>query len=347
MSWAFWTSLTDQIGLDLGTARVRIWGKQAGLVVDEQMALALDTQSQKVLAVGQDAMEMKGRVSQPVEVRLPVARYGVTDSDSCLALLQAMMQPIFRFGFFFRPVMMAAVHSHWGAAERQQLVELLLRLGAREVYLVDEILAAAIGAGVPVADASGGLFLHIGAHTTEVGVISLGSVVQVRTSQVAGQQVTQQLQQFLKEHAGLVVGSQRAEALKCQLLGAGSRVSRQVRVAGQSLEDKQPSEVFVDVSELVTIVEPIITEYVALTTKFLAQVPPELAQDVLDKGMLLSGGGAQLVGLAPQLSQQLGFPVSVVDEPATAVIRGVSQVLQNLDSFRQSIGYRQPSEGQV
>lgn len=337
-SWL--SSLSDYIGIDLGTSQVRIWGKQVGLVVDDASAVAIDTRSQKVLAVGREAVEMAGRVSKQIQIVNPVSPQGIVDTEIVIAMLQAMMRKVFRLGLFFRPVMMVSIHSHLGDPERQTLVELLLRVGAREVYIVDEVLAAAIGTGVPVADASGSLFLHIGAGVTEAGMISLGSVVTSKVSRFAGQTMTKSVQQFLKEQYGLAVGFNRAETLKRQLLGSGGRVSRQVRVAGQSVDTKSPTEVLVDVSLLVSLLEPVVEEYVGLTRQLLEKVPPELAQDVLDKGMLLSGGGAKLVGLSTRLSQKLGFPVSVVDDPSNVVILGISQILSNLRLFTESIGYR-------
>ncbi|MBW7955768.1 rod shape-determining protein [Patescibacteria group bacterium] len=341
MKTSWLNSLTDYIAIDLGTSRVRIWGKQAGFVVDDDTAVAVDTTTQKVVAVGREAVEMSGRVGTHIQVIRPVTPQGIQESEVVIAMLQAMMQKVFRLGLFFRPVMMISIHSHLGDPERQLLVDTLLRVGAREVYVVDEVLAAAIGTGVPVADASGSLFLHLGAGVTEAGMISLGSVVTSRSSRFAGNAVSKSVQQFLREEYGVSVGLSRAEALKQQLLGSGGRVSRQVRVAGQSLSTKAPVEVLVDVSKLVTLLDPVISESAELTRKLLEKVPPELAQDVLDKGMLVSGGSAQLVSLPSRLSEQLGFPVSVVDDPAKVVILGMSQILSNLDLFIESIGYRQ------
>jgi len=338
-SWI--NSLSDSIGIDLGSSRVRIWGKQAGFVVDDDSAVAIDTSTQKVLAVGREAVEMSGRVGKHIKVVYPISAQGIADADVVIAMLQAMMQRVFRLGLFFRPVMMVSIHSHLGDPERQMLVELLLRVGAREVYVVDEVLAAAIGSGVPVADASGSLFLHTGSGVTEAGMISLGSVVTAKMSRFAGQTMTRNVQQFLREEYGLAVGFSRAEALKCQLLGSGSRVTRQVRIAGQSVSTKAPTEVLVDVSILVNLLDPVTDELSELTRQLLEKVPPELAQDVLDKGMLLSGGGAQLVGLPSRLSQRLGFPVSVVDDPSKSVVLGISQILSNLQLFTESIGYKQ------
>lgn len=266
-------SLSDSIGIDLGSSRVRIWGKQAGFVVDEDAVVAIDTDSKKILAVGHAALEMSGRVGKHIQVLHPITSQGVTDAEVVIEMLQAMMREVFRLGLFFRPIMMVSIHSHLGDPERQLLVELLLRVGAREVYVVDEVLAAAIGAGVPVADASGSLFLHTGAEVTNAGMISLGSVVASQTSRFAGQSMTKNIQHFLREQYNLAVGFSRAEALKKQLLGAGGRVARQVRVAGQDVESKSPTEVLVDVSLLVDLLDPVVDEFAELTRRLLEKVP--------------------------------------------------------------------------
>ncbi len=333
-------SLIDYIGIDLGSSRVRILGKKTGLVVDDASAIAIDSSTQKVLAVGQEAAEMTGRVGRHIRVIYPISAQGVTDLDAVIAMLQAMMRRVFRLGLFFRPVMMVSIHSHLGQPERQMLVDLLLGVGAREVYMVDEVLAAAVGAGVPVADASGSLFLHIGAGVAEAGMISMGSVVAAQTSSSAGQTVTRNVQSFFREEYGLIVGESRAEVIKCQLLGSSKLVGK-MRIAGQAVDTKSPREVLVDVQKLCQLTCQAAESYGQLTRHLLERVPPELAQDVLDKGMLLSGGGSQLAGLPILLNQSLGFSVSVVDDPAKVVILGIGQILSNLRLFTESIGYHQ------
>jgi rod shape-determining protein MreB and related proteins len=333
-------SLTDYIGIDLGSSRVRIWGKNSGLLIDDEAAVAIDTKLQKVIAVGHEAAEMNGRVSQHIQVRFPITADGIADQDVAAAMLRAMLQRVFRLGLFFRPVMVVTIHSSLGEPERQEVVELFLSVGAREVYLVDEVLAAAIGTGVPVADASGSLFLHSGHSTTEVSMISLGSVVLFKSSKFAGAQVTQHFQQFMKQNYDLLLGVTRAESMKCQVLGQGQRLPARVRLTGQDMKTRTPKEIIIEGETLNPIVEYAVQQYLTLTQRVLEQVPPELTQDVLEKGMLLSGGSSQLVGVAGQLSQRLGFPVSVVDEPTQVVSRGIGQVLSNLQSFKDSVGYR-------
>jgi rod shape-determining protein MreB and related proteins len=254
--------------------------------------------------------------------------------------LRAMLKRVFRLGLFFRPVMVVSVHSSLGEPERKVVVELLLSVGAREVYLVDEVLAAAIGTGVPVADASGSLFLHTGAAIAEVGVISLGSVVAVQSSRFAGQQITHLFQHFLKEQYGVLVGESRAERFKTQILGQGDHLPARVRIAGQDVQTHAPKEILIEGQTLLPICNQVVEQYFQTARELLGRIPPELSQDILDKGMLISGGSSQLYGLATKLSQLLSFPVSVVDQPAQVVVKGLGQVVSNVRLFTESIGYR-------
>jgi rod shape-determining protein MreB and related proteins len=334
-------SFTDYIGIDLGSSRLRIWGKQGGLVVDDVSAVAIDTQLEKVIAVGQAAAEMFGRVGPHISVLFPITPEGIPNPDIVTAMLRAQLQSVFRLGLFFRPVMVVTVHSHLGQPERQALVELFLSVGAREVFLVDEVLAAAIGSGVPIADASGSLFLHAGAGVTEVGMISLGSIVAFRSSEIAGQEITRRLQIFFKEKYGILVGTSRADNLKIQVMGSSRPLTGQLKIIGQDVGSRSPREVLIERSEFADLIDQIVKDYAELTRQLLERVPPELSQDVLEKGMLITGGSGQLTGLAPKLSQALGFPVSVVDQPAKVVINGLEQVVTNIRQFTDSIGYRQ------
>jgi rod shape-determining protein MreB and related proteins len=336
-------TLTDYIGIDLGTSRVRIWGKGSGLVVDDASAVAIDTNSQRVVAVGQEAAEMSGRVSKYISIVFPISADGVNDQEVAVAMLRALLQRVFRLGLFFRPVMVVSVHSTLGKPERQVLTEVFLRVGAREVYLVDEVLAAAIGSGVPVADASGSLFLHTGHMVTEVGMISLGSVVASQSLKFAGEQVTQLFQVFLKENYGLLVGTGRATQLKRQVLGQSDTLPSRIRITGQDLSTRSPKEIFIEGKTLTPICEQVALSYAQTTRQLLERVPPELSQDVLDKGMLLSGGSAQLTGLTGALVKHLSLPVSIVDQPEQAVILGLGQVVSNLRLFTESVGYRRES----
>jgi len=333
-------SLTDYIGIDMGSSRIRIWSKQSGVVVDDATAIALDTRQQKVIAVGQEAAQMLGRVAPHISVLFPLQADGISESDIVAAMLRVFLQRVFRLGLFFRPVMVVTVHSHYGEPERQALVELFLRVGAREVYLVDEVLAAAIGAGVPIADASGSLFLHAGASTAEVGMISLGSVVRSEAAFFAGQNMTRELQLLFKDEYGILVGTSRTDQLKAQILGTVQPPVAQFNLTGQSIISQSPIEVTINVEKLEQTVKKMIKNYIHMTTSLLGKLPPELSQDVLEKGMLISGGTSQLRQMVPLLSAELGFPVSLVDDPLNCVIKGVGQIVSNIRQFTESIGYQ-------
>jgi len=341
MRHAFLPSLTRTIGIDLGTSRLRIWTNQDGYIVDEPTAIAVDTERDKVIAVGKEAREMFGRVSDKIVVSRPMSAGFMTNPELTQAMLRVFLQKVFKNPFFLKPIFMLSVPSEAGEAERSALLEVMIAVGAREVYFVDQLVAAAIGAGVPIADASGSFMLHLGAGVVETGIISLGSIIQSHTGSWGGDELDRAIQRVLRQSDYLSIGLATAEKLKNQLSDLREQPSsKNLRVTGQDLLESAPREVLVPAIALQTVLNQAAVEYVQIMKKLLEKIPAELTSDVIDKGLLLSGGLANLKGLDGFLLNHLGIPVSVVDEPERAVIKGVARILQNLDLFKESIGYQ-------
>ncbi len=334
--------LSKKIGIDLGSSRIRIWTFPEGIVVNEPTCLAVDQRTKKVIAVGKEAKEMHGRLQQQVNVHFPLQQGVLVDADLLEAMLRVFFQKIIRSSLFFRPILLVSVPSAITESEKLALTEVLFRLGVREVNFVDQLLAAAIGAGLPVADASGSFLMQLGAGLVEMGIVSLGSLVLTESSSKAGNYLDVLIQRVLKQEHSLSVGSKMAELIKQKLLSAIPS-EKELPIQGQDLTTGVPKEVLVTSMQFQKILEPVLEKYVSVMKKVFEQVPPELTSDVVDKGILLTGGMAQLLGLDTYLVNRIGVPISVVDEPDLVVIKGISQVLQNLELFRQSIGYRHES----
>ncbi len=332
--------MTPLLGLDMGSSRTRIWTAEDGVIVDEATALAVDSRSQKVMAVGQEAQAMAGRVSSNVTIHHPVQRGRLYDSDTAQALLKVLFQKVLKSNYFLRPIIMASVAADSTEADRAALSSLLYNVGAREVYTISQPLAAAIGAGVPIADASGSFIMHLGGGVVEGAVISLGSLVKSESTSLAGTGIDLRLQQSLKQRADLMISLEMAERLKKTVASVEPSINREALTTGQDVTLASPKEVKITSAMLLPTFHDIMTEYEKLLKRLLSHMPPELTVDVIDKGMLLSGGLAQLAGLDQHLVRQLGIPVSVVEQPDRAVIKGIATALEHLDLFKESLGYR-------
>ncbi|MBU0576328.1 rod shape-determining protein [Patescibacteria group bacterium] len=340
MKWLSFFQLTPLIGIDLGTSRTRIWCSGKGLMIDEPTMVATDPWSKKVLAVGKEAAEMEGRVQQQIQIHHPVKAGKIYDASVVKAMLQVYLQRILGWKYLFSPVFMVSVPVGSTQANRAAVVQLLYQLGAKEVYTVAQSLAAAIGAGVPIADASGTLIFHLGAGVVEVGVISLGSLVQFQNSTAAGDYLDHKMSKFIVDHYHLKIGAPTTAKLKHQLL-LTEPSQQSALVVGQDVNSHSPKEIKISAEKLAVVVATVMDQYRQLCQSLLADTYPELTTDILDKGMLLSGGLAQLVGLNRWLTDQLGIPVATVENPDLVVIEGIATALEHLDEFKQSLGYQE------
>jgi rod shape-determining protein MreB and related proteins len=340
MSWKFLPQTTPLIGIDLGTSRTRIWCQGKGVVIDQPTVIATNTQTQKVVAIGQDAAEMRGRVKSHIKLHHPVKNSRVFDAVTVKAMLQVWLQQVLGLRYLFSPVIMVSVPAGCTQASRQAVIKILYQLGAREVYTVAQPLAAAIGAGVPIADASGTLIFHLGAGTVETGVISLGSIVHHRSSELAGDYLDQVLQKNISHQYQIKLSLESVRQLKqkLSLLNPGNQV---IAVVGQSMNGRTSREIEIKTVDLAGEVGQVIEIYSELLESLLADIYPELIADILDKGMLLSGELAQLVGLDSWLAEKFKIPTAVVENPGTVVIEGIKTALENLDDFKQSFDYQE------
>jgi rod shape-determining protein MreB len=292
-----------------------------------------------VLSIGLEAQDMVGRMGKEVKVIYPLENGVIVDQEVASVMLRLFLRKALKSVYFFRPICMVSVSSHLTQTERDEVVKIFYNLGAHEVYLIDQCLAAAIGAGVPIADASGTFLVQLGAGVVEAGIISLGSVVASETLLEAGRALDKKIQIAIKKRYKLQIGRRTAEKLKKQLGCINIIGHRELLITGQDLLTAVPREVLVIQEDL----QPLFADYaqscVETIKKLFAQIPSELTADIIDKGMLLSGGLSQVAGLEAFLIDRLGVSVSVVEQPEQTVIAGITQVLENLELFKESVGY--------
>lgn len=335
--------LAPVVAIDVGTARTRIWSSQIEAPLDEASCLAVEQPSTRVVAVGDEAAEMGGRVASKIEVIWPIRQGEVVDIELAQAFLRGLWQKAVPHVSIVQPVVMIAVPHTLSPAKRQLITEIIYKLGARDVFTISQPLASAIGAGVPIADASGSLVVSLGAGVAEAAVISLGSVVEATVSYQAGDYWNQLLQLTLQRDLGLVVGRGVTEQLKQHVASFGK--PKKILITGQDVEHVAPKEVWIETNDIQSVLDKIATSTAQLVEQVLSKVPPELTVDVIDKGILLTGGGAQLTSINQVLTEQLGVAVTVADTPADTCFKGTQTALHNLDDFRQSLGYLVGSSG--
>lgn len=334
------SSLTRRVGLDLGSSHTRIWTDLDGVVLNEPTCLAVDERSNKVVAVGEEAVAMEGRVGPSVTLYRPVRNGKLYDMDVARALLKVFLQRVLKSNSFFRPSMMVNVAAAATEVDRAAVTELLYSVGAKEVYSISQPLAAAIGAGVPVADASGSFILQLGSGIVEAGVISLASLVKYESSRIGGDVTDVRIKNQIQDEVGLAISLETAQQLKEHLGSLLSSVTKEELVTGQDLVEMSPKEVKLTTDTIRPPLIKLAQHYETMLKTLFSQIQPELTADVIDKGMLLSGGFGRLNGLDMYLVNRLGIPVSVVEEPELATIKGIATALENLELFKESLGYR-------
>lgn len=334
---AFWFSnwFSNDIGIDLGTANTLVYVKGQGILINEPSIVALERQSRKPLAIGKPAREMLGREKPDIEVVRPLRDGVIADFDVTEEMLRFFISRVQKNKLLVRPRVVICVPSGVTPVEMRAVREAADRAGAREVYLIKEPMAAAIGVDLPVAEALGSMVVDIGGGTTEIAVIALSGIVTSKSIKIAGDEMTEVIVQFLKRKHNLLVGSRSAEQIKCAV-GAACVLEEELQHTCRGLEQLQaiPRTIVVDSKEISEALSESVGAIINAVRQTLEQTPPELAADILDHGIILTGGGALLRGLDQRLKKETDLPVIVADEPLTCVVRGTGKVLADLNSYK-------------
>ncbi len=329
--------LGRDLAVDLGTATTQVHVRGRGVVLDEPSLVAVDTRTGRLVAAGTAAQEMLGRTPERVVTLRPLSDGVITDAEVTEQMLRHFVGRV-RPSRLVRPRTVVCVPSGVTAVERRALEDAALRCGARSVHVVEEVMAAAIGAGLPVDSATASLVVDIGGGTTDVAVISLGGVVNARSVRTGGDDVDEAVVRGVKESHDLLLGERSAEDIKVR---AGSvwplAEDLTVRVRGRDLSTGLPRTVELGSEEVRRMIEPVTAQVVETVRLVLDVCPPELAGDLLDTGVVLTGGGALLRGWAERLRHELGVPVRVADEPRHAVVRGAGACVDDLRVLRRTV----------
>ncbi len=322
------------IGIDLGTANTLIYMKGKGIIIREPSVVAVDMRSDTVKFVGQEAKEVIGRTPGSIAAIRPLKDGVIADFDIAASMLKIFFKRAVKSTFFSKPRVVICIPSGVTAVERRAVKEAATQAGARQVAIVEEPMAAAIGAGLPVNEAAGSMVVDIGGGTTEVAVVSLGGIVAARSVRVGGDEFDSAIIQYVKRKFNLLIGERTAEEIKVTI-GSAVAYDEEVpmEIKGRHLMDGLPKNVSISPAEVrEAIADPLgqILEAVRVT---LERTPPELSADIIDTGITLTGGGALLRGLDRLLARETGMPVQVAEEPLDCVALGAGHILEDINAY--------------
>jgi len=335
-----WRLATLDVGIDLGTANVVVHVQGKGVVIRQPSVVARHMKTKEILAMGDEAKRMLGKNPANIEVVRPLRDGVIADFDAAEAMLKHYIVEVHELykglGFkITRPRVAIGIPSGVTEVERRAVQEAALEAGARVVFLIEEPMAAAIGSGLPVEKAEGQLICDIGGGTSEIGVISLGGLVLNRSLRVAGDELTESIQNFVRLKYNLLLGESTAEEVKIAVGSAYPQKKEkegnplQIVVRGRSLEDGLPKSLKLDSVEIRESMMPICNQILGEIALIIEETPPDLVADILVKGMVMAGGGSLIRGFDKLISEQIGMPVWVTDTPLEAVVRGCAKVLEN------------------
>lgn len=327
--------LGRDMAVDLGTANTLVYVRGRGIVLDEPSVVALHTASGGVLAVGTEAKRMIGRTPGTIVAVRPLKDGVIADFDTTERMLRYFIQRVYRRRAFARPRLVVCVPSGITTVERRAVVEAGTQAGASRVFIVEEPMAAAIGAGLPVAEPTGNMIVDIGGGTTEVAVISLGGVVVSQSIRTAGDEIDQAIIAYLKKEYGLLLGERTAEEIKIKI-GSAFAVTGEstAEVRGRDLASGLPKTIPVSAAEIREAIEEPVSTIVDAVSTTLDTCPPDLAADVMDRGIVLTGGGALLRGLDARLRAETGMPVHIADAPLRSVALGAGRCVEEFEALR-------------
>ncbi len=325
---------SNDIGIDLGTANTLVYVSGKGIIIREPSVVAINKRTKEILAVGEEAKRMVGRTPSHIVAVRPLVDGVISDFEITEQMLKYFLDKVNRekFSLIPRPRVVIGIPHSVTEVERRAVEEGAINAGAREVYLIEEPIAAALGSRLPIQDASGSMVVDIGGGTTEVAVISLGGVVASRSLRIAGDELNDDIIQYAREKFNLLLGERTAEDIKIKI---GSVIELkdklEASMRGRDLVTGLPKEIIVNDAQIREAMKKSINAILESVRVTMEETPPELLADIMDKGIVLSGGGALLRGLDRRISQETQTLVHVADDPLTAVVRGTGIVLEDLD----------------
>ena len=327
---------STDLAIDLGTATTLVYVRKKGIVLSEPSVVAIEKRTNKVLAVGVGAKRMVGRTPGNIVAIRPIKEGVIADFSMTEKMLKYFIAKAHNRNSFVRPRCIIGVPSRITEVEQRAVRESATHAGSREVYLIEEPVAAAIGAGLPITEPSGNMIVDIGGGTTDIAVISLGGIVCSESVKVAGDRMDDAIMSYLKRQYNLLIGDHMAEKVKIDVGSAYPLDEcKSMKVKGRDMISGIPRTVVVNDAEIREALEEPINAIINALRTSLENTPPELAGDIIDRGVVLTGGGAMLPGLAMRFQEETNLPIIMVDDPLTSVVLGVGKVLDEIELFKK------------
>ena len=328
-----WNS--KDIGVDLGTANIIVTIKGKGIVLNEPSVVAIDKNNGDIIATGSEAKEMLGRTPDEILAIRPLKDGVIADFTATQLMLKSMIQKICQRYNAGRPRVVVGVPSGITEVEERAVEETIIQAGAKEVYLIEEPMAAAIGASLEVAEPSGSIIVDIGGGTTEVAVISLGGIVISNSLRIAGDELDESIVNYIKKEMNLAIGETTAEEIKMQIgcaMPLMTEMSMEIR--GRDLTNGLPKNIVITSTQIEEALRDSINEIVEAVKSTLEKTPPELASDIMEKGIVIAGGGALIKNIDKLLSIKTGMPVYIAEDPLECVVKGTGKTLEDLEKLK-------------
>lgn len=326
------------IGVDLGTANVLVYIKGKGVVLREPSVVAIDRDTNKVLAIGEEARKMLGRTPGNIVAIRPLREGVIADYDTTESMLRHFIEKVAGRSFIFKPRIMVCIPSGVTTVEKRAVLEAAVQAGARKTYLIEEPLAAALGAGLDISEPYGAMVVDIGGGTTDVAVISLGGIVASESLRIGGDKFDDAIVRYVKKEYNMMIGERTAEEIKMNI-GTAIRGRREgsMEVRGRDLLSGLPKTVRMSAVEIGEALNEPVEAIVQCVKAVLETTPPELAADIMDRGIVMTGGGALLYALDELIQKETGIPTYLAEDPLSCVALGTGKALESIENLEDSL----------
>lgn len=338
MTFEFKILFIKKIGIDLGTANTLVYVPKKGIIINEPSVVAVSLEENRVLAVGNEAREMLGRTPETIVASRPMRDGVIADYRVTEAMLRYFIGRAMGRIKIFRPEVMVAVPAGITSTERRAVVDATMKAGARAAYVVKEPILAAIGANIPINEPVGNMIIDVGGGTTEVAVISLGGIVACASAKVGGNKIDQAISDYIKKKYNLAIGERTAEKIKIKIGSAlPQKEGGEFEVHGRDLVSGLPNTIGIKGNEICNAISEQLRQIIHTIKNVLQETPPELAADVMDRGMILSGGTGQLRNLDVLITESTGVPCHLAKDPMFCVAKGTGLALEHLEVYKRSL----------
>lgn len=331
-------SLIKKLGVDLGTINSRVWESGKGMVLEEPSIVSVGLEDKRVMAVGGEAKKMLGKTPEYIEIVRPLEYGVISDYEVTQSMIRFFLREVSRSGWLFGPEVLVGVPAGVTQVEQRAVIDAFLSAGSRKVFLIDKPLAAAIGAKIPVSESFGNMIVDFGGGITEAAVVALGGVVTHKSARIGGYNLDEAIMNFLKKNNGLIIGEQTAENIKIEV-GSAIKLKKaeKMEINGRDSLYGLPKNMEIDSDLIYEAIRPVLDNMILTIRDALEITPPELVADIMDKGIVLSGGGSQLRNLNILITREIGVSAHVANDPGLCVVKGTGMAIENLEAYNKAL----------